>query len=164
MRRKIVAGAASLALTCFTACTKTEGPPPADGCKASNGVCRVHIDVATGTCTGNACVTLAPDSVHVGDGTGTVKDVNLLWMLPQGYAFCDTDGVAFDGGAQGQFSDNYPTDDSNGRRDTANGKKKNYHWKDANSAKGGPYKYKVTFHDDTCKTAYEKDPDVVNDM
>lgn len=168
MRTMVVVGAALLSFSCITGCEPTsKGPPPpgADGCKATGGVCKVAVSVAAGSCANGSCVTLTPDSVHVGDGTGKVKDVNLLWTLQApDYAFCEGDGVVFKGETQGQFSDNYATNDPDGKPDTATGGKRAYHWKDANSVKGGPYKYTVRFHDAKCATAYEKDPDVVNEM
>jgi hypothetical protein len=163
MKRTLIAGAAVLSLSFFTGCeSPTKGPPP-DGCKTSGGVCRVKITVTSG-CTSASCVTLTPDSVHVGDGKGKVKDVNLLWKIGgTGYAFCDGDGIVFQGDPKGQFTDGYATNNDDATRDSAAGGKKNYQWKVANSVKG-TFKYKVRFHDAKCAAAIEKDPDVVNEM
>ncbi|HZZ94981.1 MAG TPA: hypothetical protein VFE23_20645 [Usitatibacter sp.] len=158
-----IAGAALL-MSWLAGCDALmQGPPGAgDGCKTSGGVCKVEIGVPPGCTTGD-CVTLTDDPVHVGDGSGRVRDVNLLWKLPTGYAFCMGDGVEFSGNTQNQFTDNYPTDDPQGARDHAAGGRKNYHWKDANTYKD-TFKYTVRFHDAQCGTPFRKDPGVINDM
>ena len=136
-------------------------PGGASGCASSNGLCKVDIGVPAG-CTSGACVSIPPE-VRVGDGTGAAKDVNLLWRLPHGYAFCDGDGIRFKTGPGSQFSDPYSTDDPNGGPG-GNGIRKNFHWKDANSAKGR-FGYGFSFHTQDCKgAAFARDPDVVNDM
>jgi hypothetical protein len=148
-------------------CSRGLAPPPGtgDACRTSNGVCKIDIGVPAG-CASGSCVTLSPDPVHVGDGTNTVRDVHLLWKLPHGYAFCSGDGVTFKGPTADQFSGNYATDDPNGGTGSGGATSPNYHWKDANTAKGpsGGFPYKVQFHDKTCATLFEKDPGVVNEM
>lgn len=158
-----VAGAVVLAST-LQGCAYLDHFPGGrgPGCTSPHGLCLVDIDVPAG-CTSGSCVTVTPDPVHVGDGTGHATDVNLLWRLPKGYAFCEGDGIRFKAGPGKQFSDGYATDDPNGGRG-GNGIKKNFHWKDANSAKG-KFAYGFRFHAQGCGgAAFEKDPDVVNEM
>lgn len=162
MKSSFIAGGAVLLVSTLQGCAGLNVfPGGASGCATSNGVCKVDIGVPAG-CTTGACVTIAPQ-VHVGDGTGTVKDVNLLWHLPQGYAFCDGDGIAFKQGPGTQFFDSYATDDPNGAAPTGTGKKRMFHWKDKNTARG-TFEYGFRFHDDGCATLFSQDPVVINDM
>jgi hypothetical protein len=170
MTRSLTAMGAILVAGTFAGCAQLEHFPPGGGgghgCQTSNGVCKVDIGVPAG-CTSGACVTLSVDPVHVGDGTGKVRNVHLLWRLPHGYAFCAGDGISFKGPTGDQFSDNYATDDPAGGRGTGASAPPNYHWKDANTAKGpkgGPFPYTVRFHDKSCSSLFEKDPGVVNEM
>jgi hypothetical protein len=164
MRTTAISGATLLALS-LAGCNALVFPGAGNGCITSNGVCKVDIAVPPG-CTTGQCVVLGPDPVHVGDGSGKATDVNLLWQLPSGYAFCGDDSVEFAGDTRQQFSDNYATNDPQGARDHTSGARKNYHWKDANTYKG-PFKYTIhfhDFHDGACNTAFEKDPGVINEM
>lgn len=170
MKRMLLAGAALLSLSCCNGCgLKTQGPPGPpppriDPCATTNGVCAITVTPGS-PCSTGSCATLTPDSRHVGDHTKRAKDVVLLWTFSApGYAFCPGDAVTFAQDPDAQFSDNYATDDGNGGRDTADGAKKHYRWQDRNSKEGGPYKYRITFHDSSCKNAYQADPDIVNDM
>jgi hypothetical protein len=165
MRRSFALAGAIFVAAALQGCAQLQNFPGggANDCATTHGLCQVWIDVPDG-CTDGTCVVVKPDPVHVGDGTGSAKDVNLLWRLPQGYAFCNGDGITFKPGPGSQFSDPYSTDDPRGGRGTSNGIKKNFHWKDANTAKG-TFAYGIRFHAQSCSGAmFYKDPDVVNDM
>jgi hypothetical protein len=118
-------------------------------CTQSNGACPIDV-VVPSNCTQGSCVAVRPDPTIVGGGA---RDVHLKWTLPQGYSFCDGDAIKFKGGPGNQFSE--PQASGEGRR--------TYQWKDANTAKG-PFPYAVRFHDKECRTLFEIDPVIVNDM
>jgi hypothetical protein len=128
---------------------------PAD-CPGSD--CKVDI-VVMGT-----TVTADPEFIHIHN-----NDASILWKLPSDYRFCPDgkDGVWFKDDKGGQFYDNYSTDDPNGRKDSGNGAKKNYHWKDKKTdPQRTTYAYSIRFHPkDHCEApALGFDPGVVNEM
>jgi hypothetical protein len=121
------------------------------------------VQIAVTNCPGASCkIVPAFDPLTIKGN----QDVDILWRLPAGYAFCAAlgDGIFLKKNDDGQFYDNYSTEDGDGGRPKilAAGKP-NYHWKDQNTTKK-PYDYKIIFHDTQCKTRFEKDPVIINDM
>jgi hypothetical protein len=138
-------------------------PPPViarnpDHCTTTAAPCFIDVTLNS-ACPKGIC--FDPDSMVV---KGAYDKVKLVWRLPGGYRFCENDGIFFKYGGGGMFFDNGPTDDPHGNGNAGSGV--NYRWMDRNrDAKVTKHPYSIRFHKADCRgDAFERDPEVVNDM
>ncbi len=162
MKTKILLSAAMLGIV-STACQMAVAPPGSkaeDNCNGSSKKCRVTvISIDPNTRKGTVDI----NGLTIDHGA---HNVHVFWRLTQS---CFFNAAAGDGvflkkpsDDDGQFSEQFPTDDENENPapNLKNGKK--YHWKDKNTnAQVHKYDYKMTFHCDD-GAPYDVDPWIQN--
>lgn len=118
-------------------------PQVCDGSKK----CEVHVAV---DCIAGVCqVSIDHDPTHLAAGEPRPK-VNIVWHLPEGYAFCPAlgDGVFLKYADTDQFDEKYATDHDDGSPSANTDCKKNlhFHWRGINSVPQTRYAYRIVFH------------------
>ena len=90
------------------------------------------------------------------------RNASIVWHLPSGFVFdaAQGDGVMLKAANDGQFDNQYATDDDNGGASAAR-RGRNFHWRSLNTKKGS-YGYNVRFRDGS-GNLYLFDPIIMND-
>ncbi len=91
------------------------------------------------------------------------RNAHIVWHLPTGFRFNAAlgDGVFLKDANDGQFADQYATDEDTGSPSGDGRSGKNFHWRDLNTKKN-TYHYKVQFRDAN-GNLFLFDPTIIND-
>jgi hypothetical protein len=108
------------------------------------------------------------EEIHLTRG---VKDIDLVWDLPEGYVFCkqviSDGGVALKASNDGQFADMYSTDAPDGAvpSDKDCRKHGHFHWKAKNAVPRPAigYGYNIYFYDKAGVGPFRIDPWIFDD-
>lgn len=105
-----------------------------------------------------------PDYLELRGG----RPVNIQWELPDGFVFCDGDGIALKqtwGGGPAQVFENYGSDRKDGARsgfETSAQCKPFRNWRWGNTTPGGTYAYEIRFRNRTTGERCTIDPWIRN--